>query len=185
MKRSLFTLAAAAALACSAMFYAAAPAQAQQYGDATCANGQRQSLFGTVLSVTPAFFDMQTQGTDDGKVRVYARGARVNSNGLALRRGTFVGAYGCFRPDGNFRSDELTLSTNANSYTGYRRYVTTLSGVVTEVQRGRVLVDTDSRHAHVWVVTNSSPLRVGERVSFRGSFDPADSAFVATSQTIY
>lgn len=142
------------------------------------------SLFGNVISVTPKFFDVQSVGGDEGKVRIYGNGARLHDNGLSVRPGVFVGAYGCYDHHDYFRASELTLSTNANTYNGYRRYVTTITGVVTSLQGNRVLVQTNGRSGKVWVYNNTAPLQVGERVAFRGSFDPANSAFVATSTVV-
>ena len=143
---------------------------------------QQTSIFGTVVEMHPSEITIHTSESAMGDIHVFTHGARVNTNGVTPGPGMYFGVYGCMNPnDQSFRAQELTYSTNANTYNGYRRRTTVVEGRVDGVQNGRVLVDSSNGHGDLWVYTNRNDLRNGELIRATGSFDPRNSAFVATN----
>jgi hypothetical protein len=140
------------------------------------------SIFGTVDSVSGRTFILRTTESDLGHIPVDFDPSQVRSHGLALKRGVFAGVYGCLRPDDrSFNGEEVTLANSANDYVGsYPRRVVSFDGRITSVASGRALLKTDDGYGDVWVYTNTA-LRPGQHVRATGSFDPVDSAFVASS----
>ena len=143
---------------------------------------QQTSIFGNVVEVNRNELTLHTSESRIGDIHVLTRGARVNANGLALQPGIYVGAYGCLTPgDRSFRAQELTYSTNANTYNGYRRHTKVIEGRIDSIQSGRFLVDSNNGHGDTWVYSNRGDLRTGELVRVTGTFDPRDSALVASN----
>lgn len=146
---------------------------------------QQTSIFGTVVDSHPDEVTIHTIESAMGDIHVLTKGARVHANGLTPQPGVYVGVYGCLNPgDRSFRAQELTYSTNANSYNGYRRRASVVTGRVDTVQTGRVLVDSNNGHGDLWVYTTRTDLRNGELVRATGTFDPRNSAFVASTVVI-
>ena len=109
--------------------------------------------------------------------------ARVDAHGLRMSAGTFAGVYGCLQSDGrSFQADEVTLANSANDYAGYPRRAVSFDGRITKTVSGRALLSSDDGHGDVWVYT-SQALRPGQHVHVTGTFDPTDSAFVASAVT--
>jgi hypothetical protein len=158
---------------------AAASLPAVAKADIVCPT--RISIFGTVDSVVGKMFTLDSE-SDIGHIHVYFDPSQVHSHGQALKPGAFAGVYGCLAPDRrSFNGEEVTLASSANDYVGsYPRRTVTIDGRITSVASGKVLVESDDGHGNVWVFTNAS-LQRGQHVRATGSFDPRDSAFVATS----
>lgn len=147
------------------------------------------SIFGTVRAVGPNQFTLQTNSRM-GDIHVYARGARVNTNGVALQPGVFAGVYGCLTPgDYSFRASRVTLSSSAQTYpnAGGSRYEsgdTWIQGRIDAVAPGRILIDSGHGHGNTWVRTSAPGLRTGQLIQAVGRFTPGDRLFVASSVTV-
>jgi hypothetical protein len=150
---------------------------------APCA--QQTSIFGTVVETNANEITVHTSESRMGDIHVYTRGARVNSNGLVLQNGVYVGVYGCLAPNNSsFRAEEVTLARDANSYNGYHRRATVITGRIDQVETNRFLVDSNNGHGDVWIYSVRRDLRTGELVRVTGTFDPRQSAFVASTVDI-
>lgn len=138
------------------------------------------SLFGTVREVRGSDLLVQTtSGT--GMEHFLINRAIVNSNGLTLHSGVFVGGWGCFttgRKD--FNVSELTLATSAATYPRGARHTQTLTGIVVSAEvPGMIEVQTGRPHGHVDVKTSEASMaKRGDRVTVTGSFN-ADGSFTA------
>lgn len=135
----------------------------------------RTSIYGTILGAehgNPNVLEVQTWHSGIGRIDVLVSGARVNSNGQPLARGTFAGFYGYFtngRRD--FRAEQVTLSSSPSSYPRqYRTVGSELEGTIQSVQPGRILLDTPT-NGRVWVRTPERGLYAGERVQAWGTYD--------------
>jgi hypothetical protein len=138
------------------------------------------SIYGTVQNVNPHEFTLHTE-SHMGDVHVSFDPSQVHSHGLTLRPGVFAGVYGCLNQDRrSFNGMEVTLANSPNDYDPSARHTVSFDGRITSVASGRALLQSDDGRGNVWVYTNT-PLRPGQHVHVTGSFDPLNSAFVATS----
>jgi hypothetical protein len=139
------------------------------------------SLFGTIGQVRgPNAFMLQTLRSPLGAVYVDYRSARMNANGLTIRPGIFTGLYGCVEQDGRvFKPNEVTLASSESAYSA-ANHVIALTGTIDEVGRGVIGVRT-RYNGHIHVYTSQTGLRIGERVSVRGPFDPLTGVLNAAS----
>ncbi len=138
------------------------------------------SLFGAVREVHGKTLLVKTIGAR-GFETIRTDDATIHYDGLTLRPGIFVGAYGCFTPDfRRFDASEVTLSTDAAGYPS-KHHTETLMGVVRSIGTGTILVDTGLPHGHVTIRTSSTDrIKVGDRIQATGSFRP-DETFVAST----
>lgn len=142
------------------------------------------SLFGTVKGVNPRFFTLDTLRSGIRNIHVETAGARMNTNGLTLRRGVFAGVYGCFAPQQRFfKASEVTLASSPESYTGYARRAVTTTGTIVKVQSGQIQIHNED-YGYLWVFTSQSGFTVGQNVTVTGSFNPVQSSLNATSITV-
>jgi hypothetical protein len=149
-----FNTIASAALAGGVALSAGTPASA-----AYCSSSQ--SFFGVIQRMNG---NMLTVSTDRGRwatVRIEP-GARVNTNGMALRPGAFIGAYGCVAPGGVFDASEVTLSASRGGYNE------SLSGVVERVASNRLTVRQSGRGYGTWYVADADRFSVGQQISGTG-----------------
>lgn len=147
----------------------------------------QESFFGTVQRVSGNILTVSTPSRHWATIRI-DQNARVNTNGNSLRPGAYVGAYGCVTPNGVFHASEITLSANRAGYNE------TLTGIVEQVQSGRLLVRQNGHGYGSWYVPNSDDFHRGQTVTGVGmlgrtgafypqtvngqsvSYDPDDSA---------
>lgn len=181
MKRSNFFLLSAFAAAAALGAGASAPGTASAQQVYAPAQQCHVSLYGTITSDPGGrYFTLKTLRSDVGYIHIRRdRDTIVNTNGYALRPGTFAGVYGCFTPARRaFAAEEITLAPNAQNYDGYRGRSVTLHGVVVTREAGRVLIHT-AQYGYLWVSTPQRNLTVGEHVIVRGTFDPMQSSLDA------
>ncbi|MGZ3497460.1 MAG: hypothetical protein ACXVAM_14910 [Vulcanimicrobiaceae bacterium] len=133
---------------------------------------ERGSIFGTIDRINGD--DVHIVGDRNGDDHVIVRDAKIHRNGLALRPGVFVGAFGC--QNGNvFIASEITLAPNADEYGLYSAQIPeeTLSGKVVRVEPGRLYVEEPSRGTiGIWYVADATAHRVGEPVTGIGRDGP-------------
>ncbi|MBV8245525.1 MAG: hypothetical protein JOZ38_06370 [Candidatus Eremiobacteraeota bacterium] len=130
------------------------------------------SIFGTIHEVQPGRI-LISEVRQGGYEYVTTSRVRLNGDGLSLRPGVFVGAYGCFTPNrALFEASELTLSTTPYDYPGYARHVERLTGTVlrTDPHRG-TLVQTGYPHGDVYLVKLAPP-PAGTTLVVDGTFNP-------------
>ncbi|HKU67811.1 MAG TPA: hypothetical protein VJP85_08545 [Candidatus Baltobacteraceae bacterium] len=120
-----------------------------------------ESFFGTIQRVNGSMLTVQTPSGHWADIRVES-GARVNANGMSLRPGTFVGAFGCVTPNGVFNANEVTLSANRAAYNEQ------LSGVVQRIQTGKLIVRETSGSFGAWFVPDTDEFHVGQTVTANG-----------------
>jgi hypothetical protein len=159
MPRNLFTAFISAAALLSAPLLVSSPASA-----ATCSTPR--SFFGTVQKVNGSVLTLRAPNGNWADVRIES-GARVHTNGYSIRPGVYVGAFGCVMPSGLFEANEITLASNAASYSR------TLSGVITQVASDRLVVrqsSTSSSNARwgTWYLPDTNGFRVGQTVTGTG-----------------
>ncbi len=147
----------------------------------------RSSIFGTVSGVRSNELTLSSVPGEFGRmgyIHVISNGARVNANGLQLRRGVFAGVYGCLTPDRRqFNAEDVTLAPNEAAYESYPRRTVSLQGRVEAVRSGRFLMDSNGGHGDLWVYTNA-PVRTGQLVGVTGSFAPRNASFEASSISV-
>lgn len=75
------------------------------------------SLTGTITAVQSSTeFSMQARA-GVGNIHVYTSGARLITNGVALRPGTYAGVYGCYGSGRrSFNASQVTLSASQSAY---------------------------------------------------------------------
>lgn len=149
MKRFTPLLAAAAMAALGALAGTHASA-------ATCPS--QESFFGTINRVDGNMLNVTTQRGNGATMRIDS-GARINTNGYAMRSGTYFGAYGCVTPNGVFHASEVTLSGSQSSYHE------TLSGVVDRIENGRLLVRQNGHGYGTWYVPDAEDFTRGQTVT--------------------
>ena len=126
---------------------------------AMCPNSE--SFFGTIQRVNGNVITVSTAQNHWADVRI-ERGAQVNTNGMSLRPGAYVGAYGCVAPNGVFEANEVTLSANDSTYHE------SLTGKVVRIEPGRLIVAENGRGYGTWFVRNSSRFAVGQTITATG-----------------
>lgn len=133
-----------------------------------------ESFFGTIERVRGSVLNVRTP-SGHGAIVVVDRNARINANGSRVRRGEFLGAYGCVTPNGVFHADEVTLSNNQ------AQYDERLTGVVRRIEsRGRLLVQQNGHGYGTWYVPDTAAYRVGQTLTASGMIG-ADGAFYPQS----
>jgi hypothetical protein len=132
-----------------------------------------ESFVGTIQRVNGSMLTVQTPNGHWANVRIES-GARMNTNGIALRPGVFVGAYGCVTPGGIFNANEITLSANQSAYNEQ------LTGVVQRVQNGRIIVRETNGAYGSWYVTDPDDFHVGQTVTAVGMRSPNGSFYPRT-----
>ena len=147
MGRFHLTIATAALLAVAALTANAS---------ATCPKSE--SFFGVIQRVNGNVLTVSTEQNHWADIRV-AQDARVNTNGTAMRPGTFVGAYGCVEPSGVFDASEVTLSPSSTAYHE------SLSGVVQRVASNRLTVRESGNRWVDWFVPDADRFHVGQQIS--------------------
>ena len=123
----------------------------------------RESFFGTVQRVQGNTITVRANNGHWGTVMLDG-GARVNTNGYSLRPGAYVGAYGCVTPNGIFHASQITLARDASFYNR------TISGVVSRVESGRLVVNEQSpqRTTGYWYVPDTDEFHAGMSVTGSG-----------------
>ena len=125
-----------------------------------------ESFFGTIERVNGNVLTVQTPSGHWAQVRI-DNNARVNANGGTIRRGAYLGAYGCVTPGGVFHASEITLS---NRQSGYNER---LSGVVRRIEsNGRLLVAQNGHGYGTWYVPDTDEFHVGQSVDATGMLGP-------------
>lgn len=78
----------------------------------------RVSVTGTVTAVSGSNeFSMHAVTSGVGNIHVNTSGARINTNGLALRPGVFAGVYGCYGPGRrSINASQVTLAASQSAY---------------------------------------------------------------------
>jgi hypothetical protein len=146
------------------------------------------SIFGTVRAVNAYELTLESNSRM-GAIHVFTRGARLNTNGLALRPGVFAGVYGCLEPaDQSFRASEVTLAASPSAYEGGGRHYTStdtwVEGRIDNMRPGAVLIDSGHGHGDTWVETPAQGLRRGQLIQAVGRFAPGDRQFIASSVVV-
>jgi hypothetical protein len=117
-----------------------------------------ESFFGVIQRVNGNMLTVSTEQNHWADVRIQP-GARVNANGLSLRPGTFVGAYGCVEPGGVFDANEVTLAASRTTYHE------SLSGTVERVASDRLTVRESGNRYVSWYVPDADRFSVGQQIS--------------------
>jgi hypothetical protein len=130
------------------------------------------SLYGTVQSVRGN--DVLVKTGQHGYEHFLVQGADLDTNGLRLRPGIFIGAFGCsadnFR---TFRAVRATLAYSAATYPSRTRHQQVLTGTVVQLQGSRLLVQTGEPYGLVHVYKlDTDDVRAGQRISLTGAFNP-------------
>lgn len=137
-----------------------------------------ESFVGTIQRVNGSMLTVRTPNGHWADVRIES-GARMNTNGTALRPGVYVGAYGCVTPNGVFNANEITLSPNQAAYNEQ------LSGVVQKVQSDRLIVRETNGQYGAWYVPDTDGFRVGQTISATGMRSPNGSFYPHTINNRY
>lgn len=116
------------------------------------------SFFGTVERVQGNQLIVRTPSGHWATVRLDS-GARVDTNGYALRPGAYVGAYGCVTGNGVFHANEITLSADRS------RYAEHVTGVVQRVRGGSLIVRESNGQYGTWYAADSEDFHAGQAVS--------------------
>lgn len=128
---------------------------------ATCPT--RESYFGTVQRVQNHNTVIVRGNNGHWGTVMLDGGARVNTNGYALRPGAYIGAYGCVTPNGVFHASEISLSRSSAFYNR------TISGVVQRVENGRLVVNEPANHTTgYWYVPDTDEFHAGQTVTGTG-----------------
>lgn len=120
-----------------------------------------ESFFGTIQRVNGSMLTVQTPSGHWANVRVES-GARMNTNGMSLRPGLYVGAFGCVTPGGVFNANEISLSANGTAYHEQ------ISGVVQRTESGRLIVRENNGAFGTWYVPDVDEFHAGQSVSGTG-----------------
>lgn len=153
---------------------AAAPAVAR--ADVYCP--QQISIFGAVDSVNGNEMTVNTT-SNIGHIHVIMNRPTMNTHGLQLRPGVFVGVYGCLQQGGRaFDADEVTLAPSSNAYNNYERPERIYQGRITQVGNGGIRIAVSG--GTLWVQTSAGGFRNGQNVHVRGYFDPYTGKFMGS-----
>lgn len=138
------------------------------------------TIYGTIREVHGKTLLVKTLGPH-GFENIVAEDAKINYNDLTLRPNIFVGAFGCLNPETRkFEASELTLAYDAGTFPTGKRHIETITGVVREIHKGRILVETGVPHGFVNILTSDTDnIKVGDRVQATGWFNP-DADFSAS-----
>jgi hypothetical protein len=121
-----------------------------------------ESYFGTIERVQGNTLTVRQNNGQWGTVIINSA-ARMNTNGYALRPGTYVGLYGCVTPNGVFHASEVTLARDQSLYNE------TVSGIVRRVENGRILVSEPAHRTTGWWFTpDADEYQVGQTVTGTG-----------------
>jgi hypothetical protein len=173
----------------SLVFIAAAAAMAGTASAQTASQTRycptRESFFGTIDRVQGNMITVVPASGHWGTVLI-DNNTHLNAHGYALRPGTYIGAFGCVSPNGDFHASEVTLAANAGAYSQ------TISGVVRRISGDQLYVSEPARHTEgLWIVPDVDDFHVGQTVtgigmmSASGAFYPqsingASTAYVPT-----
>jgi hypothetical protein len=159
-----------------------------------CRSGNGLLAENVTLSSSPQSFPGMWYGTSNDRQvtgRVDAvRPGRVlidSNNGhgdvwvLTSQPGIEVGQL--VTANGYFSSNDQAFVAQSIAQDGNGSYAgnSVVEGRIDSVRPGRVLIDSGGGHGNLWVITGRQGLRVGELIRARGTFQPNDRAFVATS----
>lgn len=95
----------------------------------------------------------------------------------ALQVGEVVTASGYFSTNDRAFVAQSIAPYQTGSYAGN----SVVEGRIDSIRPGRVLIDSGGGHGSLWVMTGRQGLRVGELIRARGSFEPNNRGFVASS----
>ena len=137
--------------------------------------------FGTINSVHGDDIFIEGSGFY-GHEDIIDNHAVINHNGLTLRPGVFVGAFGCFESERMFRASEITLATSESTFPHGARHIEEIEGRVLHVMSGRLQIQSGRVHGLVTINT-SFVASVGQAVSATGFFN-TDGTFDASKVTI-
>jgi len=145
----------------TALLLACAASMASASASATPNCSTPRSFYGTIERVNGNVITVRTPRGTWADVQI-ENGARVVANGNAMRPGTYLGAYGCVTPAGVFEASDVTLSSNGNPYSR------TLTGTVTRVENGYIVVRENGYGYGSWYVPDSEDFHPGQQVSGTG-----------------